>query len=228
MLKGMRYERKFIVNRISVQGLEQVVLDHSSYFKEIYNQRYINNIYFDTHNLSHYYDNNIGRSQRKKVRIRWYGDFFGKIEKPVLEIKKKDGLLGTKLSFRLDQLDLKKYDLYTAIKASTERSDLPQNIHEEIRVLKPTLLNRYSRKYFLDFSKKYRMTIDSDIQYFNPLYKNSILRTCVTDHENYILELKYDHSENEDVSKITSKLPFRMTKNSKYVNGIELFNNVYI
>jgi hypothetical protein len=38
-----------------------------------------------------------------------------------------------------------------------------------------------------------------------------------------ILELKYDHEQDEEAGFITNHLPFRMTKSSKYVMGIESF-----
>ena len=98
-LVDYRYERKFRISGMSVHGVEQIVKSHQAYFKEIYNERDINNIYFDTQNLTHYYDNSYGKAQRKKYRIRWYGGLSGKIENPILEIKIKDALLGTKKAF---------------------------------------------------------------------------------------------------------------------------------
>ncbi|MBL4650842.1 MAG: hypothetical protein JKY03_14010 [Aureispira sp.] len=37
-----------------------------------------------------------------------------------------------------------------------------------------------------------------------------------------IVELKYDREDEKDLHRITRFLPFRLSKNSKYVNGILL------
>ena len=96
-----RFERKFTVNRLSKQGIELVIKQNSAFFSKIYKQRYINNIYLDTPNLTFFFDNNAGKSNRKKIRIRWYGDMFGMISYPILEFKIKTGDVGNKFSFPL-------------------------------------------------------------------------------------------------------------------------------
>ena len=103
---NLRYERKYAVSGISVHGVEEIIKNHPAFFKEIYEERYVNNIYLDTQNLTHYYDNVSGKSQRKKYRIRWYHDLSGEIKHPVLEVKIKNGLLGRKESYVLHHLEM--------------------------------------------------------------------------------------------------------------------------
>lgn len=227
-LVDYRYERKFRISGMCVMGVEQIVKNHQAYFKEIYNERDINNIYFDTQNLTHYYDNSFGKAQRKKYRIRWYGDLSGKIENPILEIKIKEALLGTKKSFLLKPFSLNSNNLIQTVKKSIENSDLPGNIQEEMLALGPTLLNRYKRKYFIEFSKKFRATIDTGIEYYHISNGENSFKNKVSDRNSVILELKYKKEDNEKASAVTSQFPFRMTKNSKYVNGIEIFNRVVL
>ena len=90
-----RYERKFKISEIDRNYVETLVKYHPAMFSEIFHERIVNNIYFDTLNMDYYYDNKSGSSKRMKVRIRWYGNQFGLIEKPVLELKIKDGLIET-------------------------------------------------------------------------------------------------------------------------------------
>ncbi|MCD4793742.1 MAG: polyphosphate polymerase domain-containing protein [Bacteroidales bacterium] len=227
-LNDYRYERKFVLSGLHVSGVEQIVKNHQAYFKEIYQERFINNIYFDTQNLTHYYDNSFGKSQRRKYRIRWYGDLSGNIENPILEIKIKDAFLGTKKSFPLKSFSLNSDNLIQAVKKSILNSNLPENVQEEILALSPTLLNRYKRKYFIDFSKKFRTTIDSEIEYFQISSGNNSFRNKNSDRNSIILELKYNQEDNINASAVSSQFPFRMTKNSKYINGIECFNQVSI
>ena len=96
-----RYERKFLIRDLSVQEIETIIKLHPNFFSEIYYQRNVNNIYFDSLELESYQDNVTGSAQRVKTRIRWYGELFGLIEKPVLELKIKSGFLGRKESFHI-------------------------------------------------------------------------------------------------------------------------------
>jgi len=225
-LNNFRYERKFAISDISVHGIEEVVKNHPAYFKEIFEIRYINNIYFDTQNLTHYYDNSFGKAQRKKYRIRWYGDINSVVKNPILEIKIKDALLGTKESYKLKAFSIKSDNLLNSIMRSLQNSGLPERVFEEIKHIAPTLVNRYKRKYFIDFSKNYRITVDSKIEYYNVSSKQIFFKEQIRDDNSVILELKYNQENNDNASSISSQLPFRMTKNSKYVNGIECFNQV--
>ena len=51
-----RYERKFIVPKAIEDNIYSLIYNHPARFKEIYTQRTINNIYFDTHNYKFYFD----------------------------------------------------------------------------------------------------------------------------------------------------------------------------
>ena len=91
-----RYERKFLIRGLEKNQVESIIKSHPGHFSEIFESRIINNIYFDTVNMSNFSENIIGISNRSKIRIRWYGSTFGNVENPLLEIKFKKGLLGRK------------------------------------------------------------------------------------------------------------------------------------
>ncbi|MCK5822867.1 MAG: VTC domain-containing protein, partial [Bacteroidales bacterium] len=162
-----RFERKFTISRLSKQEIELVIKQNSALFSEIFHQRYINNIYLDTPNLTFFFDNNIGKSNRKKIRIRWYGDMFGIISHPILEFKIKTGAAGRKLSFPLKSFNFDKNFSIDSLKQVFHNSNLPLWVLNQLNVLEPTLANRYKRKYFRSFDKNFRITIDSDITYAN-------------------------------------------------------------
>ena len=82
-----RYERKFVIRELDVEGVEQIIKSHPSLFSEIFHERVVNNIYFDSWNMGSYSDNIEGNPQRLKIRIRWYGELFELIKKQVLELK---------------------------------------------------------------------------------------------------------------------------------------------
>lgn len=218
---NFRYERKFLISELDKYEIESIVKLHPAVFSEIYQKRFVNNIYFDSVDMSNYSDNVTGVSERLKVRIRWYGDLFGFIEKPVLEFKIKKGFLGSKLTFPLDSFYL---DSDYSLKSQQDifaKSDISDLLKEHLKSLSFSLLNRYSRKYFESKDHKFRITIDSELEFFKicPL-SNSFVEKIV-DNKTTVLELKYSSENDEMVSSITNHFPFRMTKSSKYVSGIE-------
>ncbi len=215
-----RFERKFMVERLSMQEIELIIKRNVAFFSEIFHQRYINNIYLDTPNLTFFFDNNIGKSDRKKIRIRWYGDMFGIISHPMLEFKIKTGAVGNKFFFPLKSFILDENFSVDLLKQVFHNSDLPQWVLNQLNVLEPTLANRYKRKYFRSFDKNFRITIDSDISYFNITSRINTFAQKRSENSNIVVELKYDIEKENFAQQITNQFPFRMTKNSKYVNGI--------
>ena len=218
---SFRYERKFLNSELNRYEIESLVKLHPAFFSEIHHQRFVNNIYFDTSNMSNYFDNVIGISQRLKVRIRWYGDLFGFIEKPVLELKIKKGFLGSKRKFPLDSFYLGCGYTLKAQQDIFAKSGVPDALTEYLKSLRFTLLNRYSRKYFESADHKFRITIDFDMEFYKIGTANNSFIEKFVDRKNTILELKYSDKHDEEARFITNHFPFRMTKSSKYVSGIE-------
>jgi len=83
------------------------------------------------------------------------------------------------------------------------------------------LLNRYQRKYYLSADRRFRVTLDTNVTYtLISRYQNYFMRSVI-DRDNVIMELKYDIKDDAHVDWISDYFPFRMTKNSKYVNGVD-------
>ena len=228
IIKTKRYETKFRITRLNYYEIENIVKTHPAIFCEIYNKRNINNIYFDTHDLSNYLDNVEGETNRQKVRIRWYGGLFEKTNSPQLEIKNKRGLLGWKERYKIKNFLLSKKnsfdyrEIFDELSSSNDLSILQLNLNS----LRPTLLNRYERTYYLSHDKKFRITLDRKMKFYsiNPFIEHF---KTFTDTENTIVELKYDESNIDQAQKITQFFPHRVTKNSKYVVGIDKIANWY-
>lgn len=215
-----RYERKFQVTSIFPTDAELVVRLLPAGFSEEFPPRYVNNIYFDSFGFQSFADNVDGISNRKKIRIRWYGEQFGRIEKPVLEHKIKKNLLGTKRSYVLPPFELNSEITGASVVRLVEGAEIPEIVKEEMRAVAPTLLNRYFRKYFRSADGKYRLTLDVDMTYRKASRFSSFVGQEVKAENATILELKYSRDEDDLAREITNDFPFRMTKNSKYVNGI--------
>lgn len=216
--KTFRYERKFIVPYLEKDEVLQLISSNSYFFREIFYQRQVNNIYFDNLDMDSYFDNVLGNADRTKIRIRWYGEIEN-IQNPVLEVKIKKGLVGTKLSFPLQ--DFTFGDSLEEIQSVFEASDVPQWLLGRLKSQHFALVNNYMRRYFLSWCGKFRITMDSHMSYWNVLgdAQFSLSQPMQSDH--LLLELKYDVGE--DAEEITSQFPFRMTKSSKYVTGVNYF-----
>ncbi len=219
-----RYERKFIVPVTLKHSIINLISDNPGNFSEIYKDRQINNIYLDTLDFNFLKDNINGNSMRKKVRIRWYGNLYGNVQ-PILEIKIKSGLVGTKKSFKLPKMNINKDLDIQDFRNILKSVELPQNILSEVILLDFTLLNSYSRRYFLSSCKKIRLTYDSNLRYFNIRNYNNFSLYSVKD-ASHIIELKYKKQEDNMVSEITNSFPFRLSRNSKYVNGFNLIRSI--
>ena len=219
---NFRYERKFTVpTSFTFKTVEQYIKRNSSLFREVFHIRQVNNIYFDTAGYNDYFDNVLGVSDRKKIRIRWYGDTFGEIKKPVLEVKIKKGIVGDKWSFKLEPFKLDDAFTNDKIQEIFKASNLPLPILESVKMVTPTLLNSYHRRYYLSADNKYRVTLDFDLLYHKiDIRFNTFSFKSPAVDENKIIELKYGLEDDTHAHRISTQFPFRLNKNSKYVNGV--------
>jgi len=224
-LKSSRFERKFVFSNSNLPTVISIVKINPGHFSEIYYKRRVNNIYFDTHNLKNYYDNHMGRSNRSKFRIRWYGELFTKVDNPILEIKIKDGFLGRKLSFLLKPFNVDESLNMAKIKEILYNSNLPEWVWDELNMQSPTLVNSYNRRYFQSFDRNFRFTVDYNLSFHDFNIVPSITTTPYMEERTIVLELKYDDIHDSKSSFITNKLPVRLNKFSKYVTGIDLINS---
>lgn len=221
MLNDYRYERKFFVSALTGPEIELMVKLHPASFSEIYHERFINNIYLDSVDMRNYFDNVDGLRDRVKVRIRWYGDLFGYIDKPVLELKIKRGLVGRKESYPLVPFSMDENLERNTLVDVFSRSEIPEILRLDLNWLEASLLNRYRRKYFQSADRRYRITIDSDMEFYQiRAYNNAFLHRSV-DRDSLVVELKYTTENDQHVEQIANLFPVRVTRSSKYVNGIE-------
>jgi len=203
----MRNEIKFIIPRKELFKVKEKLINHS--FNYVYENRIINNIYFDTSENISFYENIEGLKDRTKYRIRWYGNFELEHQKKViLECKIKNNSLGWKDSLII------KFDFNLSY---SDRINMIINKIKKSRnnFYKPVVTNKYLREYLED-PEGVRITIDSDIKYSN----NESLKK-ITD-KNLILEVKFKIN-NSFNSELFNELDVMLSKNSKFVNGRKHF-----
>lgn len=220
--KALRYERKFFIEDLTFPQVLSLVKQHPAMFRALYPPRHINNFYFDTPHLAYYNANVDGDMIRAKMRIRWYHDLLGEVAKPILEVKYKDGIVGDKWSYPFPAFTVKQgfsmNELQPLIRASTIEPDL----RSALSGMEISLLNRYYRYYFATPDQRFRLTIDTQLSYYHVDRYNNRFRNRVIDHNNLIVELKYQPEYDHEAQRISAFFPFRMTRSSKYVTGIEL------
>jgi len=228
--RSYRYERKFLVENCRPQTIEGVVHLHPASFYSIYEPRFINNIYLDTPCFLNYRNALDGLAKRLKVRIRWYGDLFSHVCSPQLEIKGKEGYLGYKSIYPLNDVDFCRKIDSECIDSLLDDSELPSDIRNYLFYTRPVLFNRYSRKYWRSLDRRYRLTLDHNIWFSgftafeNQDLKDYVEDTCV------ILEIKYNLMDDFSFAGIANRLPFRQTRSSKYLAGMDhiyQFGNYY-
>ena len=221
-----RFERKFIIPKRLTHSIEEVIKSNSALMRKIFFPRFVNNIYFDNPSFRFYFENIDGVCERMKMRIRWYGNLKDRIKKPVLELKQKHGLTGTKSFFRMPSFNLS--DIYQPgfLSSLFQKANLDMRKKNLILSLKPTLINRYQRKYFLSLDQKFRLTIDDHLEYFPVSSPEQLSSGGLKDSLNMIMELKYSPIYQLESANLTQEFPFRVIKNSKYVRGVQIIYNL--
>lgn len=223
---NFRYERKYIVPKtMTLHELVAIVKRNPAFFREVFYERQVNNIYFDTNGYKFYFDNVDGVADRQKVRIRWYADTLGTIQSPKLEIKIKNGLVGDKWTFDLNSFTLDSAITAKGLQNLFADSKLPRPIFEMVRTLNPTLVNSYTRRYFISADQRFRITLDYEVFYRNIRSRmNNFSKIPQADRHN-VVELKYNLDNDRLANSISNQFPFRLSKNSKYVNGVNQFQS---
>ena len=163
-------------------------------FKEIFNKRIVNSIYYDNINLQ-MYDNSIeGIVPRKKIRIRYYND--------------------KKNYFKEEKLSTINGEFKKSISLNINKP-LKNIIDKTYGICQKVLNISYKRKYFL--KNNIRITFDENIIYQNlnnnlKYEENNNLNQCV---------IEFKCSNNKEFLKIKDEIPFDEIRFSKYTNAIE-------
>ena len=99
-----RYERKWVFSSTNVLFIINALLRSKFLFNFQYEKRKVNSIYFDDQNYSSIRENLDGVSEKKKYRIRWYGEK-NILTDPNFEIKSKKGFETKKTFLKIKELN---------------------------------------------------------------------------------------------------------------------------
>jgi hypothetical protein len=221
--RSFRYERKFLITELDEAQVRSILGGHMAMFFEVYPPRYVNNIYLDTLSMRNYDDNLIGVADRMKVRIRWYHELFGLIAEPILEFKVKQGLVGWKDTYPFPAFNFDQGITERKVRVHIKEGEFPREVKHRLAGFRMSLVNRYLRSYFANYDGRFRVTIDTDQSFYkvNPLVNRFQVRDVNRDV--VIVELKYEREHEESAERISNAFPFRVTRSSKYVDGVARF-----
>ena len=219
-MAGLRYELKLVCDPHQSAQARSWIRLHPAGFIVAYPPRRVNSLYLDTPHLSSFGENVAGLSDRQKLRLRWYGDGTRAIN-PLLELKQKRNLLGSKKQVRLPcELDLRSAwrELLGVIRSCVEL---------EWRVLlqtadQPTLLNHYQREYYATPDGALRVTLDYAGAAYDQRFSlrpNLHARLAVGDR--VVIEIKADPEHIARLHEAVAQFPVLRTRNSKYVSALQ-------
>lgn len=216
-----RFERKAYVDLLDHSSLVSLILQHPAFFRKVHHGRTINSLYFDTRSFSDALEKADGLISRRKVRIRWYGELFGEINEPVLEIKAKENTIVWKRRYPLRPFVLEPEGDGPAIQPAFEQPE--DALHPRVLLMPriPALLVSYHRCYFLSADRRFRLTLDNHLQFY---YRGLNKQRWIPGHDQSpasILELKYAPEDDGDARNVTSWFPFRWGSYSKYFSGLQ-------
>jgi hypothetical protein len=219
-MESLRYEIKSTCDEIYLPDVRAWVNLHPDAFIETYPPRQVNSLYFDTREIDCLTDNLIGTGQRRKLRFRWYGDSYSAV-RGALELKHKSNQLGWKERYPIPfTVDL------TTISWNTFLEHMRVHVHGPFSVWlsylnQPVLINRYTREYYETMDQQVRVTIDYDQVAYEQivhLTPNLAIKASLPDH--VVVEVKAGAAQHRRVSNVLSSFPLRVSRNSKYVNGL--------
>ncbi len=220
-LPNLRYERKFVAAGCSLPEMKALVRRHPAAFREAYPPRTVNNVYLDSPELRDYHDHVAGTPNRSKTRVRWYGPWGTEANRPTLERKLKRGAVSGKTGHGLPAFALDGLPLHRVLEAALLQAELPELLCLALRHLHPTLANRYQRHYYVSACGRFRVTLDSQLQFARPIDGLKWEAPAGDVASGVVLELKYAPHLEEHAPAITNALPFRLSRCSKYVLGLD-------
>ena len=223
-MNNYRSEIKFVCYRNNYSLIKSWIKFHKYNFFKEYEDRNINNIYFDSLDYKAFDDNLIGLPSRLKIRYRWYGNLFSENKKNEgsLEFKFKKNIYGYKKIFKINDLTLNLSSTWREIKNKIQKS-----LTQEYKIIfdknsEKILINRYKREYFISKNKKLRVTLDRNIQIFDQrfasLKPNYKLKNFTQDY--LVIEFKFNKEDKMFLNDLDINIPIKASRNSKYINGV--------
>jgi hypothetical protein len=209
------------VTHLEQQQLAWMIRTHPARFSTLYPPRVIRNVYYDSPRLGCYHHHLNGVPDRKKIRIRSYGEPQHDLVTPRVEVKSKRGPLIGKRHWPLRPVSPNLLCNAPAMAAVANDLGCPPIVIEWLRTLEPTLINRYRREYYISGDGKVRVTVDTELSYARPSTGRLPSLDAYFDSA-LIVEIKFDDMHVAQGAAVTSQFRLPLEKNSKYITGMQL------
>ena len=219
-LATARYEMKFNAREAACQTVLNRLRVDSARFTSAYPPRVVNSLYFDTYDLDAFEENLSGASERCKLRLRWYGASLD-VNSAVFEVKARRNRLGWKA-----QQAVSFSRPVTAMGFTEMLRELSQQLDASLALLLSrsplaVQLNRYHRHYFESADQRIRVTVDTQLAFYDQRFSNRLSDNRKSNAPNIlVLEYKAAVDHHPDLAKAVARVPWPRSRNSKYVIGL--------
>lgn len=225
MPKETRLEVKFVAPAWNFSAMEHWLCMHPMGFYRPFPDRWVQNVYFDSHDYAAYADNIMGASNRAKLRYRWYG-FEPYPDDGTLEIKRKRNLFGWKLRFAVTQKPYRTGSRWRSVRAEIRRQlPIEWRLWLDANPI-VVFINQYYRRYLVSSDHRIRITLDTRQsvwdQRFTP-YPSFDRRANLED--TVVIECKFNRDDYAHATAMLFSIPVRMSRHSKYINAINAIRN---
>jgi len=223
-MNNYRSEIKFVCYQHNYFLLKNWIKLHKFNFFKEYEDRNVNNIYFDSFNYKAFNDNLSGLPSRLKVRYRWYGELFSEnnTNEGSLEFKFRKNVYGYKKVFKIKNLTLNLNSKWSEIKNKILNALTPEYKILYNRNSEKILINQYKREYFISKNKKLRITLDKNIKIFDQRFTfdkpNFKFKNYTQDYS--VMEFKFNKEDKILLNDLDISVPIKASRNSKYINGV--------
>lgn len=223
-MNNYRSEIKFVCYQHNYFLLKNWIKLHKFNFFKEYEDRNVNNIYFDSFNYKAFNDNLTGLPSRLKVRYRWYGELFSEnsTNEGSLEFKFRKNIYGYKKVFKIKDLTLNMNSKWSDIKNKILNALTPEYKILYDRNSEKILINQYKREYFISRNKKIRITLDKNIKIFDQRFTfdkpNFKFKNYTQDYS--VMEFKFNKEDKILLNDLDISVPIKASRNSKYINGV--------
>ena len=215
----MRFEKKYKFNPFEDLALINCLKCYG--FSEIYSERSVQSLYYDTNDFDLYHDSVNGIQNRIKIRARFYNRFNKKFN---LEYKIKLSELGYKNFPNSDSINSGKKIPLEFSKYSDKKSELLLPSHIE-KLYFPKIFINYDRKYFYSTRFNIRITIDKNLKFSMAKIFGEKIKVFLTKPITYnVLEIKYDQKnfvDNTFTNIISNSVNLMLERSSKYCDAVE-------
>lgn len=216
----MRYEVKLALAEVDLPKMRAALTLLPAALRPLHPERIVQSVYFDTWDGAAVHESLAGLSERRKLRLRWYGDDCG-VVRASLECKRRSSGVGDKDVFALPapialQGVAKGRFLREVMRAA------PPAWRERLAGTEPVQWIRYRREYLGSFDGGLRITVDRELVAWDQRFSGVLACRFATPLPRLaIVELKADVAQRRTIEGWLQGLPWRPGRCSKFLMAMQ-------